>query len=101
MNNPLRELRAELDVANERIASLKTMVNKLDTNLVELKSQLSAKASLPDLLQMHKNIENKNMPLTDGSSEEHAKIYIGETEPHNTKHGDIWFNTKNQTIKEY
>lgn len=64
-------MQQQLYVTNEQITSLKATVNELKTSLVEAKNQLTAKANQSDLLQMQKMIENKNMPLTDVSSEEH------------------------------
>jgi predicted phage tail protein len=71
MNEELRNMQQQLYVTNEQITSLKATVNELKTSLVEAKNQLIAKANQSDLLQMQKMIENKNMPLTDVSSEEH------------------------------
>jgi len=71
MNEELRNMQQQLYVTNEQITSLKATVNELKTSLVEAKNQLTAKANQSDLLQMQKMIENKNMPLTDVSSEEH------------------------------
>lgn len=64
-------MQQQLYVTNEQITSLKATVNELKTSLVKAKNQLTAKANQSDLLQMQKMIENKNMPLTDVSSEEH------------------------------
>lgn len=71
MNEELRNMQQQLYVTNEQITSLKATVNELKTSLVKAKNQLTAKANQSDLLQMQKMIENKNMPLTDVSSEEH------------------------------
>lgn len=88
MNEELRNMQQQLYVTNEQITSLKATVNELKTSLVEAKNQLTAKANQSDLLQMQKMIENKNMPLTDVSSEEH------EWNANSIKNNELTFKAK-------